>query len=143
MKHSIHCRLTERQTGSSFTPNATWQTYIHTQYTTARKHPHTHSENTEHFIFLIRLESISVEYKQNFARTNITEDCFHLKCFVFFTYLPWLRITVQFGQQLWFTRHKFGKRPTPTAWMPLWSLTVKPLQLIWEKEGNIKILIKI
>ncbi|KAF3848577.1 hypothetical protein F7725_015074 [Dissostichus mawsoni] len=31
------------------------------------------------------------------------------------TYLPWLRMTVQLGQQSWFTRQRFGKRPTPTA----------------------------
>lgn len=46
------------------------------------------------------------------------------------TYFPWLRMTVQLGQQSWLTRHRLGKRPTPTACNPLWSLRVNPLHLI-------------
>lgn len=46
------------------------------------------------------------------------------------TYLPLFRMTVQFGQQSWLTRQRLGKIPTPTACRPLWSLIMKPLQLI-------------
>lgn len=43
-------------------------------------------------------------------------------------------MTVQLGQQLWFTKPRLGKMPTPTACRPLWSLSVKPLQLIYAEE---------
>lgn len=43
-------------------------------------------------------------------------------------------MTVQLGQQSWFTRPRLGKIPTPTACRPLWSLSVKPLQLIYPEE---------
>lgn len=50
------------------------------------------------------------------------------------THLPLLNMTVQFGQQSWFTRPRLGKMPTPTACSPLWSLSVKPLQLIYPED---------
>lgn len=53
------------------------------------------------------------------------------------THLPGLRMTVQLGQQSWLTKQRLGKRPTPTAWRPLWSLSVKPLQLIWGREKHL------
>lgn len=50
------------------------------------------------------------------------------------THLPLLNMTVQFVQQSWFTRPRLGKMPTPTACSPLWSLRVKPLQLIYPED---------
>lgn len=51
MKHSIHSRLTERQTGSSFTPGDTWQTHIRT-----KRHINVHKEVLlqKHFIIFDR-----------------------------------------------------------------------------------------
>lgn len=49
------------------------------------------------------------------------------------TYLPWLRMTLQLGQQSWLTRPRLGNRPTPTACRPLWSLSVTPLHLIYRE----------
>lgn len=45
-------------------------------------------------------------------------------------YLPWLRTTLQLGQQSWLTRPRLGNSPTPTACRPLWLLSVNPLVLI-------------
>ncbi len=52
------------------------------------------------------------------------------------THSPGLKTTVQLGQQSWLTRHRLGKRPTPTACRPLWSLSVKPLQFTCGREKH-------
>lgn len=68
------------------------------------------------------------------SSTHVMSD-FHLSDLTLtrcVTHLPLLRITVQLGQQSWLTRHRLGNKPTPTAWRPLWSLTMNPLQLIWK-----------
>lgn len=69
MKHSIHSRLTERQTGSSFTPKPDKHSL------TQHVNTHTHTQTLKTFSILNFFNNVrvnSAECKQNFERINIT-----------------------------------------------------------------------
>lgn len=102
-----------------FRPSVWVEWSIQCRLTAREKHTHTLNPAKGHVpLFELRSES------------------FHLYEFSS-THLPWLRMTVQLGQQSWLTKQRLGKRPTPTAWRPLWSLSVKPLQLIWGRHKHL------